>query len=162
MIREVGASLGRTVLDGVGRVISRLQEHRSLSADLLESDDAYLAVFDAPGAEATDIAVRFEDGTLFVHIDRFREFHDGYEIVFPGRGLSLDGSVALSPDASVDADRAEATVTQNGTLEVLIPKRDVGDETDDENGASIPAEDERDDGGDEASEQTGNASNATS
>lgn len=157
MIREVGASLGRTVLDGVGRVISRLQEHRSLSADLLESDDAYLAVFDAPGAEATDIAVRFEDDTLLVHIDRFREFHDGYEMIFPGRGLSLDGAVTLSPDASVDADRAEATITQNGTLEVLIPKTEGDDGAGEENSASIPTDDEGEEG---SPEPTTDASNA--
>jgi HSP20 family molecular chaperone IbpA len=165
MIREVGASLGRTVLDGVGRVISRLQEHRSLSADLLESDDAYLAVFDAPGAEATDIAVRFEDDTLLVHIDRFRGFHDGYEMVFPGRGLSLDGSVALPPDASVDADRADATLTQNGTLQVLLPKsEDDGDgDASDEDATSITADDEGEieSADEESPEPTADASNTT-
>ena len=127
MIREVGTSIGRAVLDGVGRAASRLQESRSLSADLLESDDAYLAVFDAPGATVPDIGVRFEGGTLSVRIDRFREFHDGYELLLPGRGLALDGEVELPDGAAVDADQAEATLTQEGTLEVLLPKSDDGE-----------------------------------
>lgn len=128
MIREVGSSIGRTLLDGVGRVASRLQEKKLLSADLLESDDAYLAVFDAAGAEASDVSVRYHGNTLSVKIDRFREFYDGYEMRFPGRGLTLDGEVEFPEGASVDADRAEATVTQRGTLEVLIPKADDGDD----------------------------------
>ncbi|MCQ4332577.1 Hsp20/alpha crystallin family protein [Natronomonas sp. F2-12] len=122
MIREVGASIGRAVLGGVGRAASRFQERRSLSADLLESDDAYLAVFDAPGATAADVDVRFERGAVSVRIDRFREFHDDYEMVLPGRGLALDGGVELPEGAAVDPDRAEATLTESGTLEVLIPK----------------------------------------
>jgi HSP20 family molecular chaperone IbpA len=122
MIREVGASLGRAVLDGIGRAASRLQERTSLPADLLESDEAYLAVFDAPGAIGDDVSVHLEDDTLSVRIDRFREFHDGCEMRFPGRGLALGGEVALPEGASVDADGAEATLTRAGTLEVLLPK----------------------------------------
>ncbi len=132
MIREVGASIGRAVLDGIGRAASRLQESRSLSADLLESDEAYLAVFDAPGATAADINVRFEDNTVIVRIDRFREFHEGYEMVFPGRGLTLNGRAELPEGAAVDADRADATLTPSGTLEVLIPKGDEGGSDNDE------------------------------
>lgn len=126
MIREVGETIGRAVLDGIGRAASRVQERKSLPVDLLEGDDAYLAIFDAPGATAGDVQVRFENNTLEIQIDRFREFYDGYEMRFPGRGLALDGSVTLPESADVEADRADATLTQNGTLEVLIPKS--GDE----------------------------------
>ncbi len=128
MIRKVGASIGRVVLDGLGRAASRLQEQRALSADLLESDDAYLVVFDAPGATAEDVSVRFDDDTVSVRIDRFRDFQEGYEMVFPGRGLTLDGVAELPAGAAVDVDRADATLTENGTLDVLLPK--LGDETD--------------------------------
>jgi HSP20 family protein len=124
MIREVGETIGRAVLDGIGRAASRVQERKSLPVDLLEGDDAYLAVFDAPGATAGDVQVRFENNTLEIQIDRFREFYDGYEMRFPGRGLALDGSVTLPESADVEAGRADATLTQNGTLEVLIPKSD--------------------------------------
>ena len=128
MIREVGESVGRVVLSGIGRASSRVQERKPLPADLLESDDAYLAVFDAPGARAGDVDVRFESGTLTVRIDRFRDPHEDYEMRFPGRGLSLTGSVTFPESADVEADAAAATLTQNGTLEVLIPKRDPDEE----------------------------------
>lgn len=139
MIRDVGASIGQAVLDGIGRATSRLHERKSLPADLLESDDAYLAVFDGPGAIADDVSVHFEANTLSVRIDRFREFYEGYEMRFPGRGLALGGEVSLPEGASVDADRATATLTRNGTLEVLLPKTDPdGDDGTDE--ATIEAD----------------------
>jgi HSP20 family molecular chaperone IbpA len=128
VIREVGESVGRVVLSGIGRASSRVQERKPLPADLLESDDAYLAVFDAPGARAGDVDVRFESDTLTVRVDRFRDLHEDYEMRFPGRGLSLTGSVTFPESADVEADAADATLTQNGTLEVLIPKRDPGEE----------------------------------
>ena len=127
MIRKVGESIGRVVLDGIGRAASRVQERKPLPADLLESDDAFLAVFDAPGTTAGDVQVRFEGHTLMVNVDRFREFHDGYEMRFPGRGLTLDGEVSLPEDVEVDPEAADATVRDNGTLEVLIPKAEGGD-----------------------------------
>lgn len=122
MIRKVGESIGRAVLDGIGRASSRVQEKKTLPADLLEDEEAYLAVFDAPGATASDVTVRLESRTLRVEIDRFREYHDGYEMRFPGRGLTLSGEVNLPPKANIDPEGADATITQNGTLEVLIPK----------------------------------------
>ena len=129
MIREVGESVGRAVLSGIGRASSHVQERRPLPADLLESDDAYLVVFDAPGARAGDVDVRFEADTVTVRVDRFRDLHEDYEMRFPGRGLSLSGSVTLPESADVEAGGADATLTQDGTLEVLIPKRDHGSET---------------------------------
>jgi len=73
--------------------------------------------------------VRFEDGRVEVRIDRFRDFHEGFEMRFPGRGLSLDGSASLPPAADVDPNAATATVTDAGTLRVRLPKR--GAEADD-------------------------------
>jgi HSP20 family protein len=122
MIRELGRSIGETVMETVGRAASRIQERRPLPADVLESEEAFLVVFDAPGATSSDLQVRFEDNTVEVRIDRFREFHEGFEMMLPGRGLSLDGSVTLPPEAKVDADEATATLRQNGSLEIEIPK----------------------------------------
>jgi HSP20 family molecular chaperone IbpA len=121
-LRELGESIGSTVLDGIGRASARVQERKPLPVDLLESEESYLAVFDAPGVEAPDVAVRFEHGVLNVRIDRFREFYDDHEMRLPGRGMSLDGEVALPADASVDPAGATATVTANGTLRVELPK----------------------------------------
>jgi HSP20 family molecular chaperone IbpA len=126
MIRRLGESLGRVVLDGIGRAASRVQDSRSLPVDLLESEDAYLAVFDAPGARAGDVDVRFDEDTLTIRIDRLRDDRAGYEMRFPGRSQRLEGSVRL-PEEDVAADTAEATLTGAGALEILIPKHDTAE-----------------------------------
>ncbi|WP_123538740.1 Hsp20/alpha crystallin family protein [Halosimplex salinum] len=131
-IRDIGESLGNAVLENVGRAMGRAQERTPLPVDLLESEDAYLAVFDAPGARGTDVQVQYDDGSVEVRIDRFRGFHEGFDMRYPGRGLALDGSVDLPDDARVDATAATATLRENGTLEVRVPKVDepVADEVD--------------------------------
>lgn len=139
-LKEIGRSIGNTVLEGIGRAASRVQETRPLDADLLESDDAYLVVLDAPGTTASDIQVRYRNGAVLVRIDRFREYHEGYEMRFPGRGLSLDARVALPRDAIVDADHATATLQENGTLSIELPKRAT-----EERGESVPVEAEDED-----------------
>jgi HSP20 family molecular chaperone IbpA len=137
-VRQFGEATVNAVLERVGRGVSRVQERRPLAYDLLESDDAYLVVFDAPGVTRSDLQVRFLDGEVQVRIDRFRDFYEGFEMRFPGRGLSLDGSATLPDDAAVDADDATATLAGNGTLRVTIPKVEQGhtvtveDETDEE------------------------------
>jgi HSP20 family molecular chaperone IbpA len=124
VIRELGKSVGSTVFGTVGRVMSHTQGKRPLPVDLLESDDAYLAIFDAPGVHSSDIHVRFEDNTIFVRLDRFRDFREGFKMVFPGRGLALDGRAELPEDATVDLFEATATLKDDGTLHVRIPKTD--------------------------------------
>lgn len=120
---ETGRSVFREALERVGRGWSKMQERRPLSYDLLESDDAYLVVFDAPGVRGEDLNVTFLDHTVEVQLDRFREFHDGYELLFPGRGVSLSGSADLPRDADVTPQGANATLTRSGTLQVEIPKK---------------------------------------
>lgn len=122
MIREFGESVGDAVASRAGRAAARVQERRSLPVDLLESDEAYLAVFDTPGATTSDVQVRYADGRVLVRVDRFREFHDGFSMRFPGRGLSLDGEAELPENAVVTAEHANATLTDRGTLEVELPK----------------------------------------
>ena len=124
-LREIGRSVGSAFLEGIGRVASRVQESRPVATDLLESEDEYLVIFDAPGAVASDVQVRYRDGVVLVRIDRFRDHHEGFEMRFPGRGLSLDGRVALPDDALVRPDRSSAVLTGNGTLEIRVPKRDL-------------------------------------
>ena len=122
MIRELGETIGDAVVESVGRAVARSQEERPLDADLLESDDSFLVVFDTPSVESGDVQVRFEDDSVHVRVDRFRDFHEGYEMRFPGRGLSLDGSMSLPADSNVDPDSATATLKENGTLQIEIPK----------------------------------------
>ena len=123
-LRDIGESVGTTVMERVGRAMGRAQERTPLPVDLLESEDAYLAVFDAPGATSTDVQVQYVDGAVEVRIDRFRGFHEGFEMRYPGRGLALDGRVELPEDAHVDAEAATATLQDNGTLQVEVPKRE--------------------------------------
>ena len=123
MIRNIGKTIGDAVLENVGWAASRVQENVPIPADLYESDEAYLAVFDAPGATASDVQVRYVDDAVEIRIDRFRDFHDGYEMRYPGRGLALDGRLELPADAAVDADAATATLRDDGTLAVHVPKR---------------------------------------
>ncbi len=123
--RNLGRSTVTAVAERVGRAASKVQESRPIPSDLLESEDAYLVVFDAAGATGSDVQVRFSEGAVLVRIDRFREFHEGFEMVFPGRGMSLDGRVELPEDAAVDAKSASATLTDSGTLEVRVPKAEA-------------------------------------
>jgi len=125
-LREFTEEIGETVLESVGRAVSKAQERTPLPVDLLESDDAYLAVFDAPDATTSDVQVQLSGRTVEVRLDRFREPREGFEMRFPGRGLTLDGHVTLPPDAAIDGEGATATLQENGTLQVRIPKRDGG------------------------------------
>jgi HSP20 family protein len=133
VIRDLGDAIGSAVFETVGRALGQTQEHRPLPVDLLENDEAYLAVFDAPGAVSSDVQVRFEDEAIFVRIDRFRDFYEGFEMQFPGRGLELDGRVELPDDASVDPAEGTATLKQDGTLHVRVPKLADDGETDSAN-----------------------------
>ncbi len=144
-LETYGREAINTVLESVGRGVSKVQERKPLSADLLESDEAYLVVFDAPGANTEDVQVKFVDGELEVRIDRFREFYEGYEMRFPGRGLTLSGTATLPDEASVTGGSTtpEATLTPEGTLHVRIPKSESAQavDVDDE-----PADDAADGG----------------
>lgn len=126
--RDLGRSVSNRVFESVGRTASTIQESRPLPSDVLESDDAYLVVFDAPGATQSDVQVRYTDGAVEVRIDRFREFYTDFEMRVPGRGLTLDGSASLPDDAVVDPSGASATLRANGTLEVQIPKTEREDQ----------------------------------
>lgn len=133
---STGRRLGESLVEQVGRVAARVQETTPLRADLMEGHDTFVAVFDAPGVHASDVQVHFEDDVLSVRIDRFREFREDVEMVFPGRGLSMDGRVELPADAHVDPAGATAELQRDGTLHVTLPK------------VEEPAEDEDVDDGD--------------
>lgn len=134
-IRSFTGSIGHSVLENVGRVVGRAQEHTPLPVDLLESDEAFLAIFDAPGTQSSDVQVRLDGRTVEVRIDRFREYREGFEMRFPGRGVTLDGKVTLPTDAAVDGDAATATLKAGGTLEIRVPKSDA-------RGTAVEIEDE--------------------
>ena len=132
MMGGIGESIGNTIFESLGRAAGRVQENKPLPADLLESEDAYLVVFDAPGATASDLQVRYVEDRVEVRLDRFREYYDEFEMRYPGRGLALDGSVTLPEDAIVDPETAAATLKSDGTLHVEVPKVDDSDATADD------------------------------
>jgi len=144
MIRGIGESIGNAIFENIGRAAGRMQEKKPLPVDLLESDDAYLAVFDVPGATSSDVQVRYVDDRVMIRVDRFREFHEGYEMRYPGRGVALDGEVTLPEDAVVDAEAASATLTHNGTLQVRLPKqgKDSHESENDESATEDGADDD--------------------
>ena len=115
--------VGESVVDGVGTVVSRFHEETPLDADLLESTDEYLVIFDAPGATVSDVQVWYENDGIEVRVDRFRTFHEDYEMRYPGRGLALKGRADLPDDALVDLERTTAELKPDGTLHVRVPKR---------------------------------------
>jgi len=121
-ITAFGRSAVRTVIEKVGRGFGRYQERRPVSYDLLESDEEYLVVFDAPGAEPDDVRVQLADRTVEVRVDRFREYREGFEMTFPGRGLTLKGSAELPKDSTVTPAGARATLSDSGTLRVHVRK----------------------------------------
>ncbi|MFC4246759.1 Hsp20/alpha crystallin family protein [Natribaculum luteum] len=130
--RDVSRSVGSKLYRQIGRASSHVQEHRSLPVDVLENDDAYLVVFDAPGAEKEDVQVRYLDATVKIRIDRFREFYEGFDMRFPGRGMALDGEAELPDDAVVDPDAGTARLTEHGTLNIEIPKETSSEEPEDD------------------------------
>ncbi|MFC6717104.1 Hsp20/alpha crystallin family protein [Natrialbaceae archaeon GCM10025810] len=127
---KLGTSIGNTLYRQIGRANGRVQRYRSLPVDVLENETSYLVVFDAPGAEPEDVQVRYLDGTVRVRIDRFRQFYEGFEMRFPGRGMSLEGEADLPADAIVDPDAGTATLTEAGTVNIEIPKDESGSAAD--------------------------------
>ncbi|MFA9415746.1 Hsp20/alpha crystallin family protein [Natrinema sp. HArc-T2] len=140
-LNALGKSLGNALYRQVGRASGRVQNHRSLPVDILENDTAYRVVFDAPGAESDDVQVRYLDGTVRIQIDRFRQFHEGYDMQFPGRGMSLSGDAELPADAVVDPDAGTARLSETGTLSVEIPKASaIEDTSESASGLDIPSD----------------------
>ncbi|MEF8973650.1 MAG: Hsp20/alpha crystallin family protein [Haloarcula sp.] len=150
MMRDIGSSISDAIFENIGRASGRVQENKPLPSDLLESDDAYLIVFDAPGTTASDIQVRYVEDRVEVRIDRFRDFYDGFEMRYPGRGLALDGSVTLPSDAAVDPETAQATLKSNGTLHVRVPKAETDHDEDEATDVGVETDDGETDAGSEA------------
>ncbi|WP_079990759.1 Hsp20/alpha crystallin family protein [Haloarcula sp. CBA1127] len=150
MMRDIGSSISDAIFENIGRAAGRVQENKPLASDLLESDDSYLVVFDAPGTTASDIQVRYVDDRVEVRIDRFRDFYEGFEMRYPGRGLALDGSVTLPSDAAVDPETAQATLKSNGTLHVRVPKADTDHDEDEATDVGVATDDSGTDAGTEA------------
>lgn len=118
----LGNAVGYRLYHQVGRARSHLQETKHVSVDILENDESFLFIFDAPGIAAEDIDVRFVDDTIYVTLERYREYREGYRMRFPGRGMTLSAEAPLPEHAIVEPEDAIATVTDAGTLQVELPR----------------------------------------
>lgn len=125
MRQSIADSVEELVYETVGQGLSQSQECKPLPVDLLENDEEFLLVFDAPGASARDVQIEYDDGTVSVRVDRFRDHYDEYELQVPGRGLTLRGTASLPGDAHVDPEQARATLTETGTVQIFLPKVDA-------------------------------------
>lgn len=122
MIDDLAESIGDAVSGVVDRTLGGSEDTQTLRSDCLESDDAYLVVFDAPGAEPDDVQVTYEDRAVTVRLERFRPLREAFEMQLPGRGLSLTGQTTLPDGPAVTPTAGAATLTDTGTLVVQIPK----------------------------------------
>lgn len=127
MIPEFARPIETAALEALGRTAARVHEEGGLETDLYEGEAEYLVVVDAPGAEAPDVQTRFLEDTLEVRIDRFRAFREEFELRYPGRGVTLSARVPLPADATVDPEGATATLQEDGTVWVRLPKAPAGE-----------------------------------
>ncbi|THE65484.1 Hsp20/alpha crystallin family protein [Salinadaptatus halalkaliphilus] len=94
--------------------------------DLLESEDAYLLVLDAPGVTADSLELSVADGTLSIEATRQKDRPDAYRYLEENRPMFVDVSLPLPEDAV--AAETEAAVDR-GVLEIELPKRSGTTET---------------------------------
>jgi len=102
--------------------MSRLHEAlRELpGADLLESDDAYLLVVDAPGATEETVDASVAGSRLTVEVRRPKELPEGFDYRQEERPVFLDVDLPLPPDAT----GIEGTTVERGVLELQLGKTD--------------------------------------
>ena len=93
-LKELGETIANNALERVGRGVARFQERTPLPYDLLESDEAFLIVFDAPGVRQKDLQVRFVDNEVRVTIDRFRE-RDRFSVSDREFRVGIDHAIRL-------------------------------------------------------------------
>lgn len=120
MLREFTEQMENLVFEGVGRTTSFLQEHQQLSGDLLESDEAYLVVFDAPGVTSEDIDVRFTDNTVQLRIEREPETYGAEGKSEREQATAGDGSKREHSDREDDQSKS---IMEDETYEMRLAGR---------------------------------------
>lgn len=115
------------LLENKDSLLRRIGKRLPTSADMLESDDEFLVLINAPGCDEDEIDLRFVKGNLKVNAER-DEVYEGYVSVREERPARISETVPVPAD--VDIDGAEATY-ENGVLHVRLPKAEETDEEDD-------------------------------
>lgn len=88
-------------------------------ADLLESDDAYLLVVDAPGATADTVEVVADGARLTVEARRRKAVPPEFDYRREDRPVFLDADLPLPPEAS----GVESVAVERGVVEIRLGKR---------------------------------------
>ena len=94
--------------------------------DLLEGDDAYLVVFDVPGASPATVDVEVRDGALYLETRREERFPDDYEYVEENRNHDRELRIGLPSDVGTEIE----TVVERGVVEVRLPKQETATKID--------------------------------
>lgn len=116
------------LIENKDSVLRRIGKRLPTSADMLESDDEFLVLINAPGCDEDDIDLRFVRGSLKVNAER-TESHEGFVPVREERPDRIAETVPVP--AEVDVDGAEATY-ENGVLHIRLPKTEEDEETTEE------------------------------
>jgi HSP20 family protein len=87
-------------------------------ADLLEREDAYLLVVDAPGTTEDTVAVTVEGARLVIEARRRKAVPEGFTYRREERPLFLDVELPLPPDAG----DVETTSVDRGVVEIRLGK----------------------------------------
>lgn len=99
-------------------VFRKLGERLPTSADILESEDAFIVLVDVPGCEKSDIEARLDENTVIVTADR-EEVRSDYVTVAEGRPKHLRTTVPLPEE--VDNGTAQARY-DDGVLRIRLEK----------------------------------------
>lgn len=123
MIRDGYSRLKLGIFERITETTSRLRESTPIANDIIEKPEKYVVVFDAPGAKREDIQVTYKGGRVLLRITRDQEEYPDHYHRYSGRRAVLEGEASLPADANVDPDVATATLQENGSLTVSLPKR---------------------------------------
>jgi len=108
--------------DPEGRFGEWASRFSAMPADLVERDDAFVAMVDLPGFERGDVDVRVTDHVLRIEAERSTDAEEGEEGEYlrrERRRESLQRSIRLPEEVSADEVSAEM---RHGVLTVTMPK----------------------------------------
>ena len=104
-------------MSGISDAFVSLPE--AVFADVLESDEAYLLVFDLPGVTGDGLEVTATGARLSIEARREKDVPEDFWFRKEERTLFLDVDVPVPPDAV--GSQATAGL-ESGVLEITIPK----------------------------------------
>lgn len=104
-------------MTGFSDALASLPE--AVFADLLESDDSYLLVFDLPGVSEDGLDLTVRGNRLTIEALREKAVPEDFWFREEERAIFLDAEVPLPPDAA--GNQATARL-ESGVLEVTLPK----------------------------------------